>query len=100
MNKKTKKPLTKAIKLSDNLFDPKLYVAEIRIHSVPKRIEFAVQMVGRDEGKPPTWIEIKSVALARRQIKEMVSAYANGRLKAACVEFARQNPIDFKAVSQ
>ncbi len=72
------------IKLSDNFFNPQVYVAEIHVDKTAPFVEFAVQMVGRDEGKTPTWIQVKSVKLARKAIKEMVREYADARLRNAC----------------
>jgi hypothetical protein len=91
---KTKETKMEVIKLSDNLFEPQVYVAEIHIDKTAPFIEYAVQIVGRDEGKSPTWIQVKTVALAKKAIKETVKAYADARFRNACAEMGRSIAAD------
>ena len=90
MKMKTKETKMEVIKLSDNLFEPQVYVAEIHVDKTAPFVEFAVQIVGRDEGKSPTWIQVKSVKLAKKAIKEMVKEYADTRLRNACAGLMRE----------
>ena len=67
---------------SDNLLAPTTWVGEIRKHpgKAPRRVEYAVQFVGQDEGKAAEWHEAKTVATARKAIKDAVKAYTqNGK---------------------
>jgi hypothetical protein len=59
---------------SDNLRDPKVWVAEIQKHP-GGRVEYAIQFVGRDEGKMAAWIETATVRTARKAIKAAVKSY-------------------------
>ncbi|MFH1558276.1 MAG: hypothetical protein ABII76_26020, partial [Pseudomonadota bacterium] len=59
------------IRQSDNLLLPQKYVAEIREHP-DGRVEYAIQFVGRDEGKEPTWLKTASVRSARKAIKKAI----------------------------
>ena len=62
----------KVIRLSDNLLDPKEWVAEIR--TTNGKTEWAVQFVGRDEGRDAVWRHSPSVASARKAVAAAVKA--------------------------
>jgi hypothetical protein len=59
-------------RLSDNLIEPKVWVAEIRNHPGGK-VEYAVQFVGQDEDKPACWIQTATVRTARKAIKAHIA---------------------------
>ena len=67
------KPKAKITRLSDNLLTPQVYVAEI-IPGDDGLTYWAVQYVGRDEGKLCTWHEAASVREARAAVKAAVKA--------------------------
>ena len=54
------------VKLSDDLVDPKVWLAEIHNMS-DGTAEFAVQVIGKDE--KANWLEVNSEDVAREQIK-------------------------------
>jgi hypothetical protein len=55
-------------RLSDNLMAPKAWVAEIHEYA-EGTVRYAVQFVGQDEGKAPTWRQAATVRAARKAIK-------------------------------
>ena len=73
------KPRVTITRLSDNLLTPQVYVAEIRKWR-DEFVEYAVQFVGRDEGKLCTWHEAASVREARAAVQAAVKASKGARL--------------------
>jgi len=62
------------IRMSDNLLAPKAWVAEIRKHP-DGRVEWALQFVGKDEGRKATWRWTKDVRAARKAIKSAIKLH-------------------------
>ena len=69
----SKKPKVAITRLSDNLTAPQVYVAEI-IPGDDGLTYWAVQYVGRDEGKMCVWHEAASVREARVAVRAAVKA--------------------------
>jgi len=66
-------PRTEITRLSDDLLNPKVYVAEIRRPPFGLA-EYRIAFVGKDEGRPAPWRKTATVRTARKAIKSAVKA--------------------------